>query len=157
MELKSYQKQVIQDLSNYFAYLQKDKAADKAFNNYWKDKVGQYNSISGEGMRPYQQNVPDAVHLCIKVPTAGGKTFIACNAIKTIFDAMPETKTKAVVWLVPWSNLLDQTAKNLSDPDHPYCQKLNALFNNRICVKTSISVCNVRRLSCSTLARTWLK
>lgn len=134
MELKSYQKQVIQDLSNYFAYLQKDKEADKAFNNYWRDKVGQYNSISGEGMRPYQQNVPDAVHLCIKVPTAGGKTFIACNAIKTIFDAMPENKTRAVVWLVPWSNLLDQTVKNLSDPDHPYCQKLNALFNNRICV-----------------------
>ncbi len=134
MELKSYQKQVIQDLSNYFAYLQKDKEADKAFNNYWRDKVGPYNPISEEGMRPYQQNVPDAVHLCIKVPTAGGKTFIACNAIKTIFDAMPENKTKAVVWLVPWSNLLDQTVKNLSDPDHPYCQKLNALFNNRICV-----------------------
>ena len=134
MELKSYQKQVIQDLSNYFEYLQKDKEADKAFNNYWRDKVGAYNPISGEGMRSYQQNVPDAVHLCIKVPTAGGKTFIACNAIKTIFDAMPENKIKAVVWLVPWSNLLDQTVKNLSNPDHPYCQKLNSIFNNRIAV-----------------------
>lgn len=134
MELKSYQKQVIRDLSNYFEYLQKYKEADKAFNNYWRDKVGAYNPLSGEGMRPYQMNVPDAVHLSIKVPTAGGKTFIACNAIKTIFDALPENKTKAVVWLVPWSNLLDQTVKSLSDPDHPYCQKLNALFNNRICV-----------------------
>jgi type III restriction enzyme len=134
MELKSYQKNVIRDLSGYFGYLQQYKKADKAFDNYWKEKVGSYNPISGEGMRPYQSNVPDAVHLCIKVPTAGGKTFIACNAIKTIFDALPENKTKAVVWLVPWSNLLDQTVKNLSDPDHPYCQKLNSLFNNRICV-----------------------
>jgi type III restriction enzyme len=134
MELKSYQKQVIRDLSSYFEYLQKYKEADKAFNNYWTDKVGIHNPVSGEGMRPYQMNVPNAVHLSIKVPTAGGKTFIACNAIKTIFDALPETKTKAVVWLVPWSNLLDQTVKNLSDPDHPYCQKLNALFNHRIAV-----------------------
>jgi len=134
MELKSYQKQVINDLSAYFEYLQKYKEADTAFDAYWREKVGAYNPVSGEGMRPYQQNVPDAVHLCIKVPTAGGKTFIACNAIKTIFDAMPETNTKAVVWLVPWSNLLDQTVKNLSDPDHPYCRKLNALFNSRVTV-----------------------
>ena len=132
MELKTYQKQVIDDLQQYFEYLQNHKKADKAFNSFWQDKVGIYNPLSGEGMRPYQNTVPNAVHLSIKVPTAGGKTFIACNALKTIFDAMPETKTRAVVWLVPWSNLLDQTVQNLSNPEHPYCQKLNSLFNNRV-------------------------
>ncbi|MDN3677669.1 DEAD/DEAH box helicase family protein [Flavobacterium paronense] len=132
MELKSYQKQVIDDLHKYFEYLQLHKKADTAFNSYWQDKVGSYNPLTGEGMRPYQNTVPEAVHLSIKVPTAGGKTFIACNALKTIFDAMADDKPRAVVWLVPWSNLLDQTVKNLSNPDHPYCQKLNSLFNNRV-------------------------
>ena len=132
MELKTYQKQVIDDLQNYFTYLQEHKKADKAFNAFWQEKTGPYNPLTGEGMRPYQSTVPNAVHLSIKVPTAGGKTFIACNTLKTIFDAMPESKAKAVVWLVPWSNLLDQTVKNLSNPDHPYCQKLNSLFNNRV-------------------------
>ena len=132
MELKTYQKQVIDDLQLYFEYLQNHKKADKAFNSFWQEKVGSYNPITGEGMRPYQNTVPNAVHLSIKVPTAGGKTFIACNALKTIFDAMPDTKARAVVWLVPWSNLLDQTVRNLSNPDHPYCQKLNSLFNNRV-------------------------
>jgi len=132
MELKTYQKQVIKDLSEYFVNLQKYKQADTAYNKYWENKAGQYNPINGEGMRPYLHTVPNAIHLSIKVPTAGGKTFIACNALKTIFDAMPINKIKAVVWLVPWSNLLDQTVKNLSDPDHPYCQKLNALFNNKV-------------------------
>jgi type III restriction enzyme len=132
MELKTYQKQVIDDLQQYFEYLQQHKKADKAFNSFWHEKAGFYNPLTGEGMRPYQNTVPNAVHLSIKVPTAGGKTFIACNALKTIFDAMPDTKAKAVVWLVPWSNLLDQTVKNLSNPDHPYCQKLNSLFNNRV-------------------------
>ncbi|MEJ5993592.1 DEAD/DEAH box helicase family protein [Pedobacter sp. Du54] len=131
MELKTYQKQVIDDLQEYFSHLQEHKRADKAFNSFWQ-KAGNYNPITGEGMRPYQNTVPGAVHLSIKVPTAGGKTFIACNSLKTIFDAMPDYKTKAVVWLVPWSNLLDQTVKNLSSPDHPYCQKLNSLFNNRV-------------------------
>jgi type III restriction enzyme len=132
MELKTYQKQVIDDLQQYFEYLQNHKKADKAFNSYWQEKVGFYNPLTGEGMRPYQNTVPNAVHLSIKVPTAGGKTFIACNALKTIFEAMPDTRARAVVWLVPWSNLLDQTVKNLSNPDHPYCQKLNSLFSNRV-------------------------
>jgi type III restriction enzyme len=132
MELKTYQKQVIDDLQQYFTFLQEHKKADKAFNFYWQEKTGPYNSLTGEGMRPYQNTIPSAVHLSIKVPTAGGKTFIACNALKTIFDAMPDNKARAVVWLVPWSNLLDQTVKNLSNPDHPYCQKLNSLFNNRV-------------------------
>lgn len=132
MELKSYQKQVIDQLNGYFHYLQKNKNPAKAFNRYWEDKAGIYNPLNGDGMRPYRDNVPGAVHLSIKVPTAGGKTFIACNVLKTIFDAMPQHKTKAVVWLVPWSNLLDQTVRNLSDPEHPYCRKLNSLFHNRV-------------------------
>ncbi|MCB0787204.1 MAG: DEAD/DEAH box helicase family protein, partial [Flavobacteriales bacterium] len=37
-----------------------------------------------------------------------------------------------VVWLVPWSNLLQQTVRTLSDPDHPYRQKLNTLFRHRV-------------------------
>ena len=132
MELKTYQKQVIDDLQQYFTFLQEHKKADKAFNSFWQEKTGPYNAITGEGMRPYQNTVNSAVHLSVKVPTAGGKTFIACNALKTIFDAMPNGKAKAVIWLVPWSNLLDQTVKNLSNPDHPYCRKLNSLFNNRV-------------------------
>jgi len=134
MELKPYQKQVIADLSEYFSYLQKAKNPARAFNAYWQDRAGIFNPLAGEGMRPYQDNVENTVHLCIKVPTAGGKTFIACHALKTIFDALPPERPKAVVWLVPWSNLLDQTLKNLSDPEHPYCRKLNSLFNGRIAV-----------------------
>jgi len=65
------------------------------------------------------------------VPTAGGKTFIACNALKTIFDAFDYDKSKAVVWLVPSITILDQTIKNLKDPGHPYRQKINTLFLNK--------------------------
>lgn len=132
MELKPYQQKVLTDLGEYLEYVQQEHRIDTAFNKYWEDKIGPYNPIAGKGMKPYQNSVPGAVHVCLKVPTAGGKTFIACNALKTIFDAYDETQTKAVVWLMPWSNLLSQTVKNLSNPDHPYRQKLNALFNGRV-------------------------
>jgi type III restriction enzyme len=134
MELKPYQQKVILDLETYLGYVQKYKKTDRAFNQFWEDRIGPYNPINGEGMEPYKNTVPNAVHVCIKVPTAGGKTFIACNALHTIFNAYSELMPKMVVWLVPWSNLLGQTVANLSNPDHPYRQKLNSLFNHRVAV-----------------------
>ena len=132
MELKSYQQDVLNDLRTYFDYLGNHPDPATAFDQYWEDRIGPYNPITRKGMRPYLPTIPGAVHLCMKVPTAGGKTFIACNALKVIFDRLPQDEPRAVVWLVPWSNLLEQTVKNLSDPNHPYRQKLNALFNHRV-------------------------
>ena len=132
MELKSYQQKVVQDLEQYLEYVQQYQKINEAFNNYWKDKIGPYNPITGEGMQPYKNNIPNAANVCIKVPTAGGKTFIACNALHTIFQAYGSELPRAVVWLVPWSNLLSQTLDNLSNPDHPYRQKLDTLFNHRV-------------------------
>ena len=132
MELKNYQHKVIKDLESFLEYLQIHKRIDDSFNKYWEDKIGPYNPISEEGMQPYKNNIKKAPHVSIKVPTAGGKTFIACNALSSIFNAYNSELPKVVVWLVPWSNLLDQTVTSLSNPDHPYRQKLNSLFNHRV-------------------------
>jgi type III restriction enzyme len=132
MELKSYQQKVIENLEEYLKYVQEQKDLGKAFNQYWEDKIGPYNPLDGTGMQPYKNTVPNAAHVCVKVPTAGGKTFIAVNALHSIFSAYDSSKPKAVIWLVPWSNLLQQTVDALSNPEHPYRQKLNTLFNHRV-------------------------
>lgn len=136
MELKPYQHSVIKDLEHFLSYVQKEKSAAKAFNQYWEDKLGMPYTPqldgSFEGMKPYKDNIPNAIHIAIKVPTAGGKTFIACNALHSINKHFNKGNAKAVVWLVPWSNLLQQTVKNLSNPNHPYREKLNSLFGNRV-------------------------
>ena len=132
MELKSYQRKVIENLEDYLVYVQEHKSLAKAFNQYWEDKIGVYNPLDGTGMESYKNNIPNAAHVCVKVPTAGGKTFIAVNALHSIFSAYDSSKPKVVIWLVPWSNLLQQTVNALSNPDHPYRQKLNTLFNHRV-------------------------
>jgi len=132
MELKAYQHKVIKDLELYLEYIQRFKKTDTAFNKFWEDRIGPFNPLSGNGMQPYKNTIPNAAHVCIKVPTAGGKTFIACNALHTIFSAYASDLPRLVIWLVPWSNLLDQTYNNLSNPDHPYRQKLDSLFNHRV-------------------------
>ena len=132
MELKSYQQKVIENLEKYLNYVQEYKHLGNAFNQYWEDKMGRYNPLDGTGMQPYKNNIPNAAHVCVKVPTAGGKTFIAVHALHSIFRAYDSSKPKAVIWLVPWSNLLQQTVDALSNPAHPYRQKLNTLFNHRV-------------------------
>ncbi|MCB0809420.1 MAG: DEAD/DEAH box helicase family protein [Flavobacteriales bacterium] len=132
MEPKPYQQRVLEDLGSYLDLFQHIGDPAKTFELYWERKAGPYDPLTGKGMRPYQDNVPGAIHLCVKVPTAGGKTFIAVNALETVFGHYGPNAPRCVVWLVPWSNLLQQTVRTLGDPDHPYRQKLNTLFRHRV-------------------------
>ena len=133
MELKPYQQQVINDLSLFLEHIQETKDTKEAFYDFWaKHPRTPLFPYSGTAIEPYKNNVPRVPHICVKVPTAGGKTFIACNAIKTIFDAFDYDRPKAVVWLVPSITILDQTIKNLKDPSHPYRQKINSHFGNKV-------------------------
>ena len=133
MELKPYQQQVINDLSLFLKYIQETKDVKDAFHNFWSQHPRTpLQPFPGTAIEPYKNNVPRVPHICVKVPTAGGKTFIACNAIKTIFDAFDYDCPKAVVWLVPSITILEQTIKNLKDPSHPYRQKINSHFGNKV-------------------------
>ena len=133
MELKPYQQQVINDVSLFLEQVQETKDVKDAFYNFWvQHPRTPLFPFSGNAIEPYKNNVPRVPNICIKVPTAGGKTFIACNAIKTIFDTFAYDKPKAVVWLVPSITILDQTYKNLKDPTHEYRQKINSHFGNKV-------------------------
>lgn len=128
MEPKIYQKQVINDLTGFLGYLERGDSIRDAFRAYWDDR-------GAVGMENYKNNVPGVPHVCIKVPTAGGKTFIAANALKPILDTVnPEStgQPRVVVWLVPSLTILDQTERNFSDTSHPYRQRLNAHFRGRV-------------------------
>ena len=61
---------------------------------------------------------------------------IACHAIRPVFDALPSTKTKVVVWLVPSDAILTQTLAALRNPGHAYRQAIDADFGTRVEVYT---------------------
>ena len=134
MELKPYQQAVINDLKSYLEKLKSTANSRLAFREFWKERVTLSDSFLETGIE-YKNNIPNVAHVCIKVPTAGGKTFIACNALEPIFQSIP-TQTKAVIWLVPSVTILEQTIKNLSNSTHPYRQKINTHFSGRVEVYT---------------------
>lgn len=140
MELKTYQKNVIGDLSRFLALLTENGSASKAYNALWTEK----NVNVGVNGLPYYHNnlqggVPD---VCFKVPTGGGKTFIAASSIKAIYDAMPTVTAKAVVWLVPSDAILTQTYAALSNPHHPYRQKIDVDFGGAVEVYSKAQLLN---------------
>ena len=129
MELKNYQRQVIKDLSRYLELLNETKDISGAYRAFWNEKgVG----VGFGGVPLYQNIMPGVPSLCAKVPTGGGKTLLACHAIRPIFDALPATKTRAVVWLVPSDAILTQTLAALRDTSHPYRQKINVDFGSNV-------------------------
>ena len=135
MEMKGYQKAVIADLTHYLELLNETQNYMTAFEQFWREK-------SAPGLGLYRNVIAGVPNLCFKVPTGGGKTFIACNAVRPIFDALPATKTKAVVWLVPSDAILTQTAKALKDTSHPYRQKIDVDFGGRVEVYTKQELLN---------------
>ena len=134
MELKQYQAKVIADLDSYIGYVEKYNRPDTAFNKFWEDKGISISSIDNYYLHPYDNSITDVPHVTVKVPTAGGKTYIACNALNTIFKHLPTEKPRVVAWFVPSDTILKQTYKNLNDPSHPYRQKIDSHFGNAVCV-----------------------
>ena len=135
MELKSYQKKVIADLTRYLELMNETQNYMTAFEQFWREK-------SAPALGLYRNVIAGVPNLCFKVPTGGGKTFIACNAIRPVFDALPVTKAKAVVWLVPSEAILTQTARALKDTSHPYRQKIDVDFGGRVEVYTKQELLN---------------
>lgn len=148
MELKKFQKQVISDLNRYCELLNSTNSVSKAYTDFWAEK----NVIVGFGGMPsYNNTIENTPHVCFKVPTGGGKTFLACNALKTIFDNLPSKKAKLVVWLVPSDAILTQTLKNLSDPSHDYRRKIEADFNGRVQVYSKQQVLDGQQFNPTTV------
>ena len=138
MELKRYQRDVLDDIEAYLVSLDRTSGINAAWREYWAGKG------MGLGIAPYFDDLDGVPNVCIKVPTGGGKTFLAASSVKTIFDRLPTGKSKFVVWLVPSDAILTQTVANLSNPNHPYRQRLNRDFGGAVNVYTKEQLLNAQ-------------
>ena len=148
MRLKNFQTQVINDLNRYCELLNETHSVVRAYNNFWAEKGVQ---VGLDSIPPYKNTIENTPHVCFKVPTGGGKTFLACNSLKTIFGNLPSKKAKVVVWLVPSEAILTQTLKNLSNPAHPYRQKIDSDFNGRVQIYSKQQVLDGQQFTPSTV------
>ena len=77
------------------------------------------------------QPVPN---ITLKVPTGGGKTYLACAALSRIFGRYVSANIGMVLWIVPNEAIYTQTLKALRDRDHAYRQTLDRAAAGRVLI-----------------------
>lgn len=138
----------MRNLNSYMDSLNATAGIKKAWSDYW---LKQDICVGVGGVPPYVDTISGVPHVCMKVPTGGGKTYIACAALQKIFLGMPESKPKVVVWLVPSDPILLQTIRTLSDVNHDYRQRLDADFAGCVGVYTKDMLLNGQSFSPDTV------
>lgn len=85
--------------------------------------------------------VPNAV---LKVPTGGGKTWLAIHAVSRIMGRYLNRNTGFVLWIVPNEAIYTQTLKHLKDRQHPYRQALDRAAAGRVRIMEKTDPLNAR-------------
>jgi len=72
---------------------------------------------------------------CLKIPTGGGKTFLAVKTIDLVNTTYLKRRTGLVLWVVPTTQIYNQTIRSLRDRDHPYRQHLDIASGGRTMIR----------------------
>jgi type III restriction enzyme len=121
LELKEYQKRSLDALESYLR-LTVEHGAKMAFLHQTE--------------RPYRtvSQLPGLPYVCLRIPTGGGKTLVACHALGIATTEFLQAERAACLWLVPSSAIRDQTLAALRDRQHPYRQAVDAHFGGLVTV-----------------------
>ena len=84
--------------------------------------------------RPYRSitQLPDLPYVCLRVPTGGGKTLMACHALGITSKAYIHLEHALCLWLVPSNAIREQTLAALRDRNHPYRQAIDSYFMGQV-------------------------
>jgi type III restriction enzyme len=130
MDLKLYQRRVVDEVERYLVKLAEHQAAKARHpaQDAWEDlHLGRYQERkNGLG--------DDLPSFCIKVPTGGGKTLLATQALGSIYRTILKDRLGAglVLWVVPSSQIYRDTLRRLKDRRDLYRVMLEHALSRRI-------------------------
>jgi type III restriction enzyme len=119
--LKDYQQRVLDSVRDFLRLCAQSRQPASAFQRILEKNGSQiipYIPATASGLEP------EMPYVCLRVPTGGGKTLLACHASGLAMSELLRTERAVVLWLVPSNTILEQTADALRDPRHPYRRAL---------------------------------
>lgn len=112
---KIYQQQVLDSVEAYFKACHELPSPSIAFTatteRLWERGLP-YNPLAG-----FPTDMP---YFCLRVPTGGGKTWLAAKSVALVNTHLLRTEHSVILWLVPSKSIREQTIKALKDRSHPY-------------------------------------
>lgn len=145
MILKEYQRRALSVVRTYLERLAEfhDKAQqidpDLDLDFDWAARAWK-KTVPGHPWSARENGIGEPLpSFCLKVPTGGGKTLLATKVIDLVNVHFRKKQTGLVLWIVPTTQIYDQTLRALRDRDHPYRQQLDLASADRTLVleKTS--------------------
>ena len=139
MILKEFQKRTLEAVQSYLEQLSewREKAAPMLEMDPEYDWVQKAWGKAAPGRTyiprhdPLHRPLPS---FCLKVPTGGGKTLLAIKVIDLVNIHYRRRQTGLVLWIVPTTQIYNQTLGALKDRDHPYRQQLDLASAGRTLV-----------------------
>lgn len=120
LEPKEYQNRALHWLKRYFENCRRLGA-----NTAFYETTSQIHEGDGIGYRKVKE-LPGLPYVCLRIPTGGGKTLVACHAVAVANRHLLQAENSLVVWLVPSDAIREQTLKALRNREHPYRQALES-------------------------------
>ncbi|SJM93553.1 Type III restriction enzyme, res subunit [Crenothrix polyspora] len=114
-EPKDYQRQVLDSIEKYF----------KAYHEQQNPSLAFY-SMTGVAYLPLKGFAEDMPYFCLRVPTGGGKTWLAATSVDLINKELLRTEHSVILWLVPSNQIKEQTLQGLKNREHPLYTALSA-------------------------------
>lgn len=127
ISLKPYQTGLLASLRDFFRQCSKDGRPEPAFQAVQESRDRTpvpYLPVTASGIT---SGMP---YVCLRVPTGGGKTLLACHAVGLAMQELLHADRAVVLWLVPSNAILEQTANALRDPRHAYRRALDLACGN---------------------------
>jgi type III restriction enzyme len=151
MQAKDFQQKALDRLELYLAKLQEAYAATEAVEKLRRENPGldiplpDFTDQAWRKMRemgevgreqdysPRKDGMGNPVpNVTLKVPTGGGKTYLAVHALSKVLDLyFADDSEKFVLWIVPSEAIYTQTKHRLQDREDPLRKLLDIASGNR--------------------------
>lgn len=112
---KRYQQQVLDSVQAYFKACHELPSPSIAFTATTERLWGH-----GNPYYPLSGFPPDMPYFCLRVPTGGGKTWLAAKSVQLVNTHLLRCEHSVILWLVPSKPIREQTLKALKNRAHPY-------------------------------------
>jgi type III restriction enzyme len=116
---KTYQQQVLDSVEGYFKACHELPSPSIAFTATTERLWGRGNAYN-----PLSGFPPDMPYFCLRVPTGGGKTWLAAKSVALVNTHLLRCEHSVILWLVPSKPIREQTLRALRDRLHPYHKAL---------------------------------